>query len=85
MSMRFTNLEWFGCGVFPCFGSRLGRLGLGGGDLASSPRREGTVGERKALEVADWGGGSNCEYCAVDCIDRLGFRLACIFVNFCVA
>ena len=86
MSILFISFEWLVCVIFfPCFGSKLGRLGLGGGDLESSPRLEATVGERNAPEVADCGGGLNCEYCAVTCMDKFGFRLACILENFFVA
>jgi len=63
-----------------------GKLGEAGGVRPeSNPRREATVGDKNAPDVADWGGGLSCEYAAVDCKDRLGFRLACILAIFEVA
>jgi hypothetical protein len=62
-----------------------GKLGEAGGVRANNPLRDATVGDKNAPEVADCGGGLSCEYAAVDCMDRLGFRLACILDSFEVA
>jgi hypothetical protein len=86
IKIRLISLEELGCdGFLPCLGTSDGRLGDEGGERDSRPRRDATVGDKNAPEVADCTGGLNCEYDAVACIDRLGFRRTCILDSFCAA
>jgi hypothetical protein len=60
ISNRFIKRVWLDGACFfpPCRGINDGRLGDGGGDGDSSPRRDATVGERNVADVIE---GLSCE------------------------
>lgn len=62
IKIRFTSPECDCCeGLLPCLGINDGRLGDAGGERDNRPRRDATVGDKKAPDVADCTGGLSCE------------------------